>query len=53
MTNALEIKDLRKVYATGVEALKGIDLVVEEGDFMRCWGQMVPENQRRSELSPL
>ena len=46
MTNALEIKDLRKIYATGVEALKGIDLVVEEG-------QMVPENQRRSELSPL
>ena len=38
MTNALEIKDLRKVYATGVEALKGIDLVVEEGDFYALLG---------------
>jgi ABC-2 type transport system ATP-binding protein len=38
MTNALEIKDLRKIYATGVEALKGIDLVVEEGDFYALLG---------------
>ena len=38
MTNALEIKDLKKVYATGVEALKGIDLTVEEGDFYALLG---------------
>ncbi|MEI5993631.1 ABC transporter ATP-binding protein [Candidatus Enterococcus mansonii] len=38
MTYALEIKDLKKVYATGVEALKGIDLVVEEGDFYALLG---------------
>ena len=30
---ALEIKGLRKVYRGGFEALKGIDLSVEEGDF--------------------
>ncbi|MGX7417856.1 ABC transporter ATP-binding protein [Carnobacterium gallinarum] len=38
MTYALEIKDLKKVYATGVEALRGIDLVVEEGDFYALLG---------------
>lgn len=38
MSNALEIKNLKKVYATGVEALKGIDLVVEEGDFYALLG---------------
>lgn len=38
MTYALEIKELKKVYATGVEALKGINLVVEEGDFYALLG---------------
>ncbi len=38
MTNALEIKELKKVYSTGVEALKGIDLTVEEGDFYALLG---------------
>lgn len=38
MTYALEIKDLRKVYGTGVEALRGIDLTVEEGDFYALLG---------------
>lgn len=38
MTHALEIKDLRKKYATGVEALKGIDLIVKEGDFYALLG---------------
>lgn len=38
MTYALEIKDLKKVYATGVEALRGIDLSVEEGDFYALLG---------------
>src|SRR5699024_1529679 len=38
MTYALEIKDLKKVYATGVEALRGIDLAVEEGDFYALLG---------------
>ena len=38
MTYALEIKDLKKVYATGVEALRGIDLTVEEGDFYALLG---------------
>lgn len=38
MTYALEIKGLKKVYATGVEALRGIDLVVEEGDFYALLG---------------
>lgn len=38
MTYALEIKDLKKVYASGVEALRGINLTVEEGDFYALLG---------------
>lgn len=38
MTYALEIKDLKKIYAGGVEALRGIDLKVEEGDFYALLG---------------
>lgn len=47
MTQALEIKNLKKVYATGVEALRGIDLTVEEGDFMPCLVLMVRGNLRQ------
>ena len=36
--HALRINDLRKVYKNGIEALKGIDLVVEEGDFSALLG---------------
>jgi ABC-2 type transport system ATP-binding protein len=36
--HALEIKQLRKTYANGVEALKGIDLTVESGDFFALLG---------------
>ncbi|MGL5286915.1 ABC-2 type transport system ATP-binding protein [Aeromonas sp. RU39B] len=36
--NALEISGLRKTYAGGVEALKGIDLCVREGDFFALLG---------------
>src|SRR5690242_7588732 len=35
---ALEIKDLRKTYANGVEALKGINLSVNQGDFIGLLG---------------
>ncbi len=35
---ALEIRDLRKTYATGVEALKGVSLRVEPGDFFALLG---------------
>jgi ABC-2 type transport system ATP-binding protein len=35
---ALEVKNLRKTYANGVEALKGISLNVEEGDFFAFLG---------------
>ncbi|MGM0480886.1 MAG: ABC transporter ATP-binding protein [Pseudomonadota bacterium] len=35
---ALEINNLRKVYRGGFEALKGIDLSVEEGDFYALLG---------------
>ena len=38
MTYALEISDLKKVYDTGVQALKGIDLKVSEGDFYALLG---------------
>jgi len=33
MTYALEILDLKKTYSGGTEALKGISLSVQEGDF--------------------
>jgi ABC-2 type transport system ATP-binding protein len=35
---ALDIVDLRKTYATGVEALKGISLSVQPGDFFALLG---------------
>jgi ABC-2 type transport system ATP-binding protein len=35
---ALEVNDLRKTYKNGVEALKGISLNVEEGDFFALLG---------------
>lgn len=38
MSYALDLKGLKKVYATGVEALRGIDLTVEEGDFYALLG---------------
>ncbi len=38
MTPALRIQDLRKTYRNGFQALKGIDLVVEQGDFFALLG---------------
>ena len=38
MSYALEIKGLKKTYDNGFEALKGIDLAVEEGDFFALLG---------------
>ena len=38
MSAALEIFNLQKTYANGFEALKGIDLKVEEGDFFALLG---------------
>ena len=35
---ALQVTDLRKVYSTGVEALKGISLSVQPGDFFALLG---------------
>ena len=35
---ALEVKDLRKTYKNGVEALKGVSLQVQEGDFFALLG---------------
>lgn len=40
MTYALEITQLTKTYMGGVQALRGIDLHVEAGDFMLCLGRM-------------
>ena len=36
--HALEVTDLRKTYSNGVEALKGISLTVQEGDFFALLG---------------
>src|SRR6185503_3852145 len=38
MTKALSIKNLKKVYANGTEALKGVDFEVEAGDFCALLG---------------
>ncbi len=38
MANAIEIKGLKKVYGNGVEALKGVDLTVAQGDFFALLG---------------
>lgn len=38
MTHALEIRNLRKTYGNGFEALKGISLDVEQGDFFALLG---------------
>ena len=38
MSKALQINGLRKTYANGFEALKGIDLSVEHGDFFALLG---------------
>lgn len=38
MTNALTIRNLTKTYPSGVTALKGIDLDVQEGDFFALLG---------------
>jgi ABC-2 type transport system ATP-binding protein len=38
MSNALEIKSLKKVYKGGFQALKGIDLTVKKGDFFALLG---------------
>ena len=38
MANALEINNFKKIYGSGVEALRGIDLSVKEGDFYALLG---------------
>ncbi|MBR7888524.1 ABC transporter ATP-binding protein [Marinomonas sp. A79] len=38
MTYAIEIRDLKKRYESGFEALKGVDLTVEKGDFFALLG---------------
>ena len=38
MTSAISIKDLYKTYGNGHQALKGVDLEVEEGDFFALLG---------------
>ncbi len=37
-TNAISIKNLRKTYSTGTQALKGVDLDIKEGDFFALLG---------------
>jgi ABC-2 type transport system ATP-binding protein len=38
MTDAIKIRDLKKTYSDGFEALKGIDLTVQSGDFFALLG---------------
>ena len=48
MTIALELKQLKKTYPGGVQALKGIDLQVEAGDFYALLGPNGAGNPRLS-----
>ena len=43
---ALSLKNLTKTYKNGVQALKGIDLDVEEGDFFALLGPTAPARPR-------
>lgn len=47
MKNALEIKGLKKRYDSGTEALKGVDLTIEEGSF---FGLLGPNGAGKSTL---
>ena len=38
MANALELQGLRKVYSNGFEAVKGLDLTIQSGDFFALLG---------------
>ena len=46
MVAALRIQQLKKTYASGTIALKGIDLTVAEGDFFGLLGQTAPASRR-------
>ena len=52
MTYALEIADLKKTYPGGTEALKGISLSVQEGDFYACllYTSPSPRDRQKSRM---
>ena len=50
MTSALQIADLVKRYPTGTEALKGVSLDIEAGEF---FGLLGPERRRQVDADPL
>ena len=46
--NALTLRNLTKTYQNGVQALKGVDLDVESGDFCTIVGAIIATNGRVS-----
>ena len=46
MEPALEIDDLKKVYPTGVEALKGTSLRIDRASSSASWDRTVPASRR-------
>ena len=42
----IQIEGLKKAYANGVEALKGVDLDIRRGEIWRCSGRMARARRR-------
>jgi len=42
---AIDVQQLEKTYSNGVHALKGVDLTIQDGDFLDCLERMVRERQ--------
>lgn len=42
----IEVKNLTKTYKTGNKALKGINIQIQDGEFVSLWDEAVPANRR-------
>lgn len=42
----IEVKNLTKTYKTGNKALKGLNIQIQDGEFVFLWDEAVPANRR-------